>query len=258
MLPTRLTRFRRTGILAGLAIALLAVAALGAGGAGSVVAQDDATPTPGDGPPTVTAGGRGVVTIPPDTAVVTIGVDVFQPTLSEAQAQATSTMETVIQAILDAGVAEEDVQTTNYSVNPVPRFDNQGRQTGIDGFQVSNQVTVKVRDIDQLGELLDTAVAEGANSIYGISFLVDDPAAAASEARVAAVEDARRKAEELADAAGLSLGRVLSITEGTSPPPMPLPFGSGAADMAESAARVPVQVGTSEVAVDVQVTYELR
>lgn len=247
----------RTGLLAGLAIALLAMAALGAGGTGRAAAQGEGTPTPGGTPPTISVGGHGAVTIAPDTAVVTIGVDVFQPDLSEAQAQATNLMEAVTQTILDAGIDEEDVQTVNYSVNVIYRYDTQGRQDGIDGFQVSNQVSVKVRDLDQLGELLDAVVAEGANSIHGISFLVDDPTAAASQARRAAVEDARRKAEELAEAAGMQVGRILSITEGYSPLPVPLPFG-GAADMAqESAARVPIQVGSSEVAVDVQVTYEL-
>jgi len=247
----------RTGLLAGLAVALLTMAALGTGGAGRAAAQDEGTPPPGETTSTVSVGGHGAVTLPPDTAVVTVGVDVFQANLSEAQAQATSLMEAVTQTILDAGVDEKDVQTVNYSVNVVPKFDAQGRQDGIEGFQVSNQVSVKVRDLDQLGGLLDAVVAEGANAIYGISFLVDDPTAAASQARKAAVEDARRKADELAEAAGMRVGRILSITEGFSPPPSPLPFGA-AADMAqESAARVPIQVGSSEVAVDVQVTYEL-
>ena len=109
-----------------------------------------------------------------------------------------------------------------------------------------------------LGELLDEAVNAGANSINGVTFYVDDQTAAASEARRLAVEDARTKAEELAAAAGLTLGSVLSIAEGTvSPMPPPMYAGAGG-EMAMAEAAVPVQPGSSTVAVDVSMTFELR
>ncbi len=253
-------RVRRSSLGIGLALVLLGTLALGGVSGRGAAAQDDpGTPTAGASTTTtVTVGGRGVVTIEPDTASVVVGVEVFEPTLSEAQAEATRQMTAVTDAILAAGLEERDIQTVNYSVNIVYEYDANGTPERIEGFQVSNQVSIRIRDLDTLGSLLDAVVAEGANTIYGISFFVDDPTAAASQARIAAVRDARRKADELAEAAGMSVARIITITESNAPPPTPEVFAGAAADVAESAARVPIQTGTSEVAVDVQVTYELR
>ena len=109
-----------------------------------------------------------------------------------------------------------------------------------------------------LGELLDEAVNAGANSINGVTFSVDDQTAAASEARGLAVEDARTKAEELAAAAGLTLGSVVSIAEGTRSPMPPPMYAAADAEMAQAEAAVPVQPGSSTVAVDVAMTFALR
>jgi uncharacterized protein YggE len=118
---------------------------------------------------------------------------------------------------------------------------------------------VTVRDTDKLGELLDAAVSAGANSIYGISFYVEDQTAAASDARVEAVEDARTKADELASAAGMTVGPVVSIAEGVPPVLSPVyAMGRGGAGAAMAEAAVPVEPGSTTVSVDVTVTYELR
>lgn len=224
------------------------------------LAQDSATPEAGGAtPPVVAVSADGRVTIEPDTATATIGVDVQRPTLAEAQSESTTQMTAIIDAITGFGVAEEDIQTSNFNVSVVQNYDQQGNPTEILGYRVSNQVNVKVREIDRLGELLDTAVSAGANTIWGVWFYLDDPSEAASQARAQAVDNARAKAEELADAAGMSLGRVVSISEGYSPPPMPLPFeGRAAGDMAQGAgASVPIQIGTTEVMVSVQMVFEL-
>ena len=115
-----------------------------------------------------------------------------------------------------------------------------------------------VRDTDNLGEILDAAVTAGANSIYGVTFYVDDQTAAASEARVKAVENARTKAEELATAAGMTLGPVVAIAEGAPPVIGPIYAGRGGGEMAMDAAAVPVEPGSTTVAVDVTMTFELR
>jgi uncharacterized protein YggE len=221
-------------------------------GPGGRVAAQDATPTTGTTPAVVTVLGHGSVTVTPDIAMVTVGVTVAKPTLPEAQSEATTQMTAILEAIKAAGVSEDDIQTAFYSVNVLSNFDNMGNPTEVIGYQVSNQVNVTVRDLDKVGSLLEDVVAAGANTIYGITFGVDDPSAAASEARAAAVADARERAEELAQAAGLSLGRVLSISEGVS---QPIPYGDGF--NAGKAGGAPVQFGTLEVTVDVQVTYEL-
>src|SRR5262249_28067451 len=153
-----------------------------------------------------------------------------------------------LDALKAAGIDEKDIQTVNYSVNIIQDYDQNGNPAAIKGFQVSNQVNVTVRDLDKLGSILDTVVAQGANAIYGISFYVDDPSAAASQARKLAVDEAKKKADELAAAAGLKVGRVLSISETSSPAPSPVAFGR--AEAADASAAVPIQAGTSTISVD--------
>jgi uncharacterized protein len=258
--PRILAWTARGGLRRPAALALIgAVALVALGGPGAAGAQV-ATPTPGTPTvPTVSVSGQGRVKVEPDTASVVAGIDVLRPTLDAAQTEATTQMEAIIAAIEAAGIAEDDIQTTNYSVSIIRAYDEQGMPAEIQGYQVSNQVAVTIRDTDQLGQILDALVAAGANNIWGISFYVEDTTAAASQARRQAVEDARTKAGELADAAGMSVGRVVSISESFGPPPIPQVFEGRAADMAQGAgAAVPIQPGTTEVIVDVHMTFELE
>lgn len=245
---TRLTKAARTLGVAALAAAMLLGAALGA------VAQE-ATPTPERPAATVSVNGHGAVTIAPDTASVVIGVTIIEPTLSAAQEKATTQMTAVIEALKAAGIEDKDIQTVSYSVNIIQDYDERGYPANIRGFQVANQVNVTVRDLTQLGSILDTVVAAGANTIYGINFFVADPSEAASQARALAVQDARTKAEELAAAAGVKVGRLLSISETYAPPPAPVGYGA----VPEAArATVPIEAGTLVVTVDVQISWELE
>ena len=252
-------RFTRlAAALAGMALAIAIVIVLSGSSRTTPVAAQEGTPVATPSPATVSVSGQGTVNVPPDTASITVGVDVTQPNLQEAQAQATDQMTKIIDAVKAGGVEDKDIQTTNYNVNIIYEYDQNGYPKKIQGFQVTNQVNVIVRAEDTLGQLLDDVVAAGANNIYGISFYVDDPSAAASQARKAAVADARQKADELAEAAGMRVGRIVSISENYSPPPMPVDFAQGAA--AEDAAlrsSVPIQAGSSEVVVNVQIYYEL-
>jgi uncharacterized protein YggE len=234
---------------------VLATALAGPLGVGVASAQDS-TPMAA-GIPTVSVSGHGEVSVPPDTASVTIGVDIIKPTLGEAQEEATTQATAVIDALKAAGVADEDIQTEYFSVNILRDYSENADPTLITGFEIVNQLNVTVRDTDMLGELLDAAVNAGANSIYGVNFYVDDKTAAASDARKDAVADARVKAEELASAAGMTLGPVVSIAEGAPPIVSPV-YGRGGGGMAMAEAAVPVEAGSTTVAVDVQVTYELR
>jgi uncharacterized protein YggE len=243
---------------AGAALALAGI--LATGGAGIVAAQETATPESGmpAGIPTISVSGHGSVNIPPDTASVNIGVDVIKPTLDEAQEQATAQATAVIEALRAAGIAAEDIQTDYFSVNILRDYSENADPTLITGFEIINQLRVEVRDTSTLGEILDAAVNAGANSIYGVTFYVDDQTAAASEARVEAVADARVKAEELAAAAGMTLGPVISISEGAAPlidPVYGMARGGGQGAME---AAVPVEPGSTTVAVDVLMTFELR
>lgn len=244
-----------SGLRAG---ATLAVAGAAVPAFGKVaLAQDAATPVAGAGVATVSVSGHGQVNVAPDTASVTIGVDIIKPTLTEAQTEAATQATSVIEALKAAGIAPEDIQTSYFSVNLLRDYSENADPTLITGFEVINQLQVTVRDTEALGDLMDAAVNAGANSIYGVSFYVDDQTAAASEARVKAVEDAHTKAEELATAAGMTLGPVVAIAEGTVPVISPV-YARGGGGMAMEAAATPVETGSTTVAVDVQVTYELR
>ena len=220
----------------------------------------DATPFPTQLPATVSVTGTGRVTVEPDTASISLGVTVFETNLSEAQARATTQMTAIIDAVRAAGVADEDIQTANYSVNVRQDYDENGNPTKVIGYDINNTVNVTVRDLDALGSILDSVVQAGANTIYGISFYTFDMTEATAQARAAAVADARAHADQLAGAANVQVGRIVTITEGSSAAPPPI-FYDRAADsemaMADSA-PVPVQVGTQEIQVQVSIVYELE
>ena len=243
------------------AVALAALTGLAAPAATPVALAQEATPVGTAAqvaPATVSVTGQGMVNVPPDTATVTVGIDVIQQDLGEAQEEAARQATAIIEAVRAVGVEERDIQTANYSVNILRDYSESGNPTDITGFEVMNQVNVTIRDIDAVGDLLDAVVAAGANSIYGVQFFVDDPRPFSGEARTLAVEDAREKARQLADAAGMELGRVVSISEGYTAPPVPLPMMGRGGGMAESAMDTPIQAGTSQITVDVTMTFELE
>jgi uncharacterized protein YggE len=216
----------------------------------------DATPAAGSSTATVSVSGVGIAIVTPDTASVQLGVTVTEDTLAEAQATASTQMEAIIDALKAAGVADKDIQTSTYYVSVLQNYDSNGNPSEVTSFQVQNQVNVVIRDISKVGDVLDGAVAAGANTIYGVNFYVDDSTAAASEARALAIQDAHQRAQELAEAAGMTLGPVVSITEGASYGPI---YGRGGGGMAaEAAASTPIQAGTSTVQVDVTVVYQLN
>lgn len=233
--------------------------ALGFGGLGIAKA---AQATPGAaqeanarGVATVQVVGSGTVDVSPDSASIVIGVDVTLPTLAEAQAEATDTMEAVIAAIQARDIPEEAIQTATFSVNPIREYDQvTGVPGAVTGFQVTNQVGVDTNDLDDLGALLDAAVAAGANSIYGITFYLEDPTDANSDARRLAFEDARTRAGELAENAGLTLGNVIAIQEGSLGG---VPYYS--ADMAQGRAGggPPIAPGVTSISVAVDVVFGL-
>jgi len=199
----------------------------------------------------ITVTGVGTVLGRPDTMTVTIGVNVVRPTVSEATAEATASATALFVALEAAGVAEQDIQTQNYSIWPQYRYD-EGQAPELTGYQVSNTVLATIRDVDAAGSVIDAAVAAGGESsiVQGIGFAVEDDTERLAEARAKAFADARAKAEQLAELAGVELGQVLRMAEtlgGASPV-----FGTEFA-AADSASRTPIQPGevTSEVRVDI-------
>ncbi len=210
---------------------------------------------------TISVSGTGVVKLDPDTASVSLGVVATNESLEEAQTTVAENLASITQSLTDAGIAAEDVKTSSYNVYPVAEYDRDGNYVGIERYEVSAGLEVIVRDIDSVGTVLDGAVAAGANNVWGISFYVDDPSMAASQARQSAVEDARGKADELATAGGMVVVNIVSINETYAPAPVAQQFdmpAGAAADMSAERAALPISIGQSEVRVDVQIVFEIE
>lgn len=211
---------------------------------------------------TVAIEGRGEVAAAPDMAMINSGVTTQGATAREALDANTAAMAELIAALKANGIADRDIQTSGFSVNPNYVYSDERDANGytlppkINGYQVSNTVNVKVRDLEELGAILDQSVTVGANTVNGVTFSVADPSALYNKAREAAFADATAKAELYASAAGSALDEIVSISETqgfNDPQPYPM---YARAEMADSA-KVPVQAGELSFAINVSVQWEL-
>lgn len=199
---------------------------------------------------TISVSGLGSVTVRPDTADVNIGVQVTAPSADEALQQANDDANALIAAVKDTGVDADDIRTTGVYVYPMYRDDST-----VASYTASNSVTVTVRDIDRAGEVIDVAAAAagGSITISGVSFYVDDVEAALDGARADAIANAMARAGQYAEAAGVEVGEVLSISEtGVVMPPV---YATG--DKGESASPTPLEPGTEDLTVTVSVVFAL-
>jgi len=202
---------------------------------------------------TVTVAGTGTVSAAPDMAEITTGVVTQAPTAAQALAANSQAMGRLLQALGALGIAARDIQTTSINVSPLRRQSRDGPLPEITGYEVTNQVRVKVRDVSRLGRVLDQQVGQGANLVYGIHFGQQEPAPLVDEARKRAMADARRKAELYAAAAALKVGRVVAVQEAGAVSPRP----EMTPRVAMSAA-VPVAPGEQEIQASVTVTFTLE
>jgi len=203
---------------------------------------------------TITVTGTGMVTLTPDIAYVSIGVHSQDPSAAAAMADNNAKAAAVIAVIQAAGIEARDIQTTNFSVYPQPVYDDNYNQVGVT-YAVDNTVYVTVRDLTKLGEMLDATVQAGANNLGSISFDVADKTKALSQARLAAVENARAQADELTSATEVSLGDVQSISYYDSSAPLMVQYPR--AEMA-AANSVPIQVGSLQISTTVTIVYEIE
>jgi len=206
---------------------------------------------------TITVSGEGKVVGIPDVAHIDLGTTVDRPTVAAAQKENTRIMNELISRLKTSGVDAKDIQTTSYNVYPAYDWNN-GKQT-LRGYTVSQNVHVKIRDLEKVGDIIGTAGELGANQIGGITFSVDDPEELRSQARLKALENAKEKAKTLADAAGVKLRRVVSFDEAfRSPGPIPYyeKLGMGG-DAAGNAAPPTVEAGSNEIVANVTLTYEI-
>lgn len=247
----------KTILITGLMLLSLALAACG-----SVAAAQAQQPTPAgenaNPPRTLSVNGSGRVFLAPDIAYINIGVHTEDKSAEEAIASNNTQAQRVVDALQRLGIDAKDIQTTNFSIYPQQQYDPNGRPTGEITYLVDNIVYVTLRNLDNIGEVLDGAIKAGANSINGIQFDILDKSAAMTEARKAAIADARAQADELAQAAGVTLGSVQSINAyGGSYPPQPV-FRSDVAMAAQEAAAVPISTGQLTLTVEVSIVYEIR
>lgn len=235
----------------------LALYALALGLCAAVIGQPAHAETSARPVATITLQGQGTISLAPDMAVVTARVVTPAKTAPEALSQNTAAITKVIAEIKAAGILAKDIQTSGFSI--YPRYDNSNTRNGepavITAYEVGNGVTIQIRDLTKLGSILDAVVRSGANSIGGINFQISDAADKQDVARKAAVADARRKADLYASAAGVTLGRLLSISEaGTS---APRPYAMRAQKMTESNAAVPIEAGEETLSASVTMIWEL-
>jgi uncharacterized protein YggE len=199
--------------------------------------------------------GVGKFSAAPDVALITLGVDSNAATLGHATADAARRMSAVLARVKSFGVADADITTVAYSVDPRMAPSDPSRRDEpprIVGYHVANIAQVTVRKLADAGPILDAAVAAGANTVRGIRFTLADPSAAQSQARASAVADALGKARQLAAAAGIRLGPVLSIRESTVS--QPVPFRA----MTARAEATPIEAGQLDVVVSVDLRQAIQ
>jgi uncharacterized protein len=210
------------------------------------------------GATTLSVSAEGRVERAPDVADLSAGVVTQAATASEAMRANAQRMSSMVAALKRAGVAERDIQTSGINLNPQYMY-RENQPPRLTGYQAVNTVSVRVRDIADMGRTIDALVAQGANQINGPTFRLDKPDQALDLARVEAMRKARQRAELYADAAGLKVKRIMSITEGHSmtPPPYPVPVMRAEAAMMKDAST-PVEPGQVEMTVNVSVVFELE
>ena len=214
-----------------------------------------ASPSSSEAVRSMNVSGTGRVNVVPDMATINIGVRTEAENVTEALDGNTAQANAISSVLQDLGVAEEDIQTSNFNVYPSERYDPMTGQSQGQYFVVENTVNVIVRDLSGLGEVLSAVVEAGANNIYGITFDVEDREAAVAEARQLAIEDAKAKAEAIATDADVQLGDLLNISVSSGSAPITYFDAKGGA-YAEAA--VPIAAGTLSIVIECNLSYEIQ
>ncbi|WEZ82992.1 SIMPL domain-containing protein [Rhizobium sp. 32-5/1] len=208
----------------------------------------------------IVVSGEGHSATAPDMAILSFSVVKDAKTAREALDANNRAMADVLAALKTAGIAERDLQTSGFAINPQYVYpdnsDGGTRQPELTGYQVANTLTIRVRDLAKLGEIIDSSVTLGVNQGGSIQFTNDKPEPVITEARKAAVVDAVAKAKVLAEAAGVAIGRIVEISE-NSGRPEPLPMMRSMAKDA-GAEAVPIATGENSYTVSVNVTFAIK
>ena len=208
-----------------------------------------------DGASGISISGQGVAVAAPDIASLSLGVSTLAATARQARDDAAASMSDLIASLTDNGIAEEDYHTSQFSIEPDVDYRSNGEQV-IRGYRVTSLLSVTVRDLDRVGEVIDDAVDAVGDPIrvQGVSFSIESLAALQSEARAQAMADAKAKAGELAELAGVDLGKPVAVSESSSGGLPPVIFRAAEAT---TDIETPISPGQLEVTVTVQVTYAI-
>lgn len=200
--------------------------------------------------------GEGTISVKPDVAIISAGIQAEALTVQAAQEKINSVINTVSTNTKKLGISDTDIQTTNYNVQP--KYDySQGAQK-ITGYQANTNLNIKVRDISKINSVIDTATTSGANQIGNVSFEINDKTQAENQARVKAVAEAKRKAEQAAQMAGFRLGKLINYSENFEGAPRPIPMASKALGNTGGGTPTSVEPGSSEIKISVTLSYEVR
>jgi uncharacterized protein len=201
---------------------------------------------------TLTVTGTATVEAPPDLATLSLGLTTTADTAAAAMAANSASLATVIARLKSTGIEGRDLQTSNLSLNP-NWISNASGGSEVQGYTASNMVTIRIRALETTGAVLDAAITDGANTLHGLTFGLQDPRPAEDEARKMAVADAIARATLLSQAAGTTLGPVLSITEAGMSGEMPGPMYR----MADAAGAVPVEAGALGLTASVTLVFQI-
>ncbi|MFC2035401.1 SIMPL domain-containing protein [Chloroflexota bacterium] len=208
----------------------------------------------------ISVSGEGKVTVVPDIATLRLGIEAQETTVAEAQTLAAGAMEEVMSALTSNGIAKKDIQTQYFNIQRVTRWDRDKEQEVVTGYRVTNIVTAKIRDTEEAGTIIDdVATAAGdLTRIDNISFSVEDPSAYYEEARDEAIADAEEKAKQLAEMAGVTLGKATYISESTQAP-SPIYRSDMAFAMKEAVVvETAISPGETEISMNVQINYAIN
>ena len=207
--------------------------------------------------------GMGQVTSAPDIATLNGGVEAVAETVAEARGEAAEAMDAMMDALAALGVEDKDIQTTSFNIYPEYQYDREKDRSELVGYRVNNQIAVTIRDLDQVGAVIDDMVEAGGDlaRFNGIRFRLDDPKSLETEARKLAVEDMTAKATELAENAGVSLGDLVYISESFGASPRTFEVAESAAlarSMAFDAVETPISGGEIGVTITIQGVFNLE
>jgi len=206
--------------------------------------------------------GSGTVYAKADIANIQVGLKTgTQKTAAAATIDSTSKMNNIIQALKKLGIDEKDIQTSSYNLNPVYNWTNQKGQELI-GYEVTQNLTLKIRDLTKIGDVISQTTDQGANQIGNISFTIDDEFALKNQARELAIQKAEEKANLIAKQTGMRLGEVKSVYENSDPVPNPISYTNAKMDLSAAPASgvvsPEIQTGQNEIKVDVTLVYEVK